>query len=503
MAVDAASAGFDVVQQGEVIAQDDLIADVDPNLVVDFGARNLDVAVSASDTFALNMDGLRGSLTEVSGNLTIDAFGFFRVEGGFAFERSIGTVTDADGNEISVDRLRWVLVASMRSWASTAADDATGLDLQELDFALALHSERGVAEGVDARTWTSLQASTQLLALTGIDGFTLEGESLAVSINQAAADGSVLDFSGDAGLAVTTGPGTSLTLDADGARGELLEASGTLTLGIADFVSVSGSFGFTSATETITLDDASTVTADALLIGGSDLDALPGSAPARTMRSASISMASSSALRCSPIRLIPQAGPRPGERGQPRPRRARRVHGVRIGHRCRDQSRERGRFGVDFGAMPLRCTVFGEADTLDLTLDGALGETVQLEGSFEFSVADFVAVSGSIGFSRSVPATRRLLGVGENIGSLAAGDAVSVSVSGAAWSHRWRRRSRLRTHRRCIRCEHQRLRGYHRGRDADSVPNATTSVDAGTSVDVLDLSYTFSEAPRRTRSRSP
>jgi hypothetical protein len=45
-------------------------------------------------------------------------------------------------------------------------------------------------------------------------------------------------------LTIPTGPNTTLTFDIDGQLGELVEASGTLVVGIADFVEVSGDWGF-------------------------------------------------------------------------------------------------------------------------------------------------------------------------------------------------------------------------------------------------------------------
>ncbi|MFO0202975.1 MAG: hypothetical protein ACK528_07580, partial [Alphaproteobacteria bacterium] len=45
-------------------------------------------------------------------------------------------------------------------------------------------------------------------------------------------------------LTIPTGPTTTLTFSIDGQLGELVEASGTLVVGIADFVEVSGDWGF-------------------------------------------------------------------------------------------------------------------------------------------------------------------------------------------------------------------------------------------------------------------
>ncbi|NBS66981.1 MAG: hypothetical protein EBT33_22070, partial [Betaproteobacteria bacterium] len=62
-----------------------------------------------------------------------------------------------------------------------------------------------------------------------------------MAINRAAADGSVLDFASTNSRAVSTGPGTSVTLDLAGSKGPVLEAAGTLTLGVFSS-SLGGSF---------------------------------------------------------------------------------------------------------------------------------------------------------------------------------------------------------------------------------------------------------------------
>ena len=48
------------------------------------------------DTFSFDMDGARGALTEARGELLIDAFGFFQLDGEFVFTSSYGNVTLAE-----------------------------------------------------------------------------------------------------------------------------------------------------------------------------------------------------------------------------------------------------------------------------------------------------------------------------------------------------------------------------------------------------------------------
>ena len=84
------SAELRIEQQGEVVQQDDLIADVDPNLVVDFAVTELDVATGIDTEFTLDLDGSEGELTRVGAQMTLDAFGFVQVEGTFYLDKSIG-----------------------------------------------------------------------------------------------------------------------------------------------------------------------------------------------------------------------------------------------------------------------------------------------------------------------------------------------------------------------------------------------------------------------------
>ncbi|MDQ8196483.1 hypothetical protein QEH59_18785, partial [Coraliomargarita sp. SDUM461004] len=98
-----------------------------------------------------------------------------------------------------------------------------GLDLTNVNLALVLAQEK-VA---DARQWTALQATAGSASFIGVDGLTLNGDLLAVTINQAASDGSLLDFS-DAALEVVNGPNSTYEVTVDGSIGPSLEVSGDL-----------------------------------------------------------------------------------------------------------------------------------------------------------------------------------------------------------------------------------------------------------------------------------
>ena len=82
--------------------------------VVDYGdgKTELSVATGPSSDLTLSMDGSKGELLQVSGNLELDVFGFLQVSGSFAIEKSSNTVTLADpdgegseqGEEAEVDQ---------------------------------------------------------------------------------------------------------------------------------------------------------------------------------------------------------------------------------------------------------------------------------------------------------------------------------------------------------------------------------------------------------------
>ena len=84
-------------------------------------------------------------------------------------------------------------------------------------------------------------------------------------------------------LDITTGPGTTITLDIDGAKGEYLFATGNATIDLFGFVSVTGGFGVEKKTsQSIVVSDfqatetRETVTANLLTIGLANVSAFVG-----------------------------------------------------------------------------------------------------------------------------------------------------------------------------------------------------------------------------------
>ncbi|MCK9365464.1 MAG: hypothetical protein M0P74_17920, partial [Syntrophales bacterium] len=237
-APEVASASLAIENRGETIARPDIVSDPDPSLVVDFGVQSLDVKTGPDSVMMLTMDGMEGDLIRASGNMTIDLFGFFMIEGGFAFEKSSETVTLADGTEVDTNMLT-VGGGGLDAFAGLngGSENALGLSLEEVDFAIALFTSKADA----TRKWTVLHATANTIELVGIDGLVASSTSLEVNINQAGAGYDVIDFAASS-LEVLTGPGTSLTIDIDGSMGTLIEASGEISLDVYGFVLAQGAF---------------------------------------------------------------------------------------------------------------------------------------------------------------------------------------------------------------------------------------------------------------------
>ena len=224
----------------------------------------------------LDMDGSRGALLEVSGNLDIDVFGFFQVSGGFALSKSTGTITlsDTAATELTVDQLT-LGASNVSAFAGIAGgtSDAVGLELTDVEFALGIFSD----QADPTRTWTALQATAGSFGFIGVEDLSVTGTTLSVSINQAPVGEDVANFAVNS-VAVKTGPSSSKDLDLDGSRGELLEVSGNLDIDVFGFFQVSGGFALSKSTGTITLSDtaATEVTVDQLTLGASNVSAFAG-----------------------------------------------------------------------------------------------------------------------------------------------------------------------------------------------------------------------------------
>ena len=63
-------------------------------------------------------------------------------------------------------------------------DDALGLSLTGVDFALVLASEKKAEAGKAKRQWTALKAEAEEVSFVGIEGLTVSAETLKVEVNR-------------------------------------------------------------------------------------------------------------------------------------------------------------------------------------------------------------------------------------------------------------------------------------------------------------------------------
>ncbi|MDA1274964.1 MAG: calcium-binding protein [Verrucomicrobia bacterium] len=247
--------------------------------LVDYNAQNLVVTTGPDDSITFDMAASEGELVRASGTVDIDLFGFFTVTGSFGFERSTANVTvvdDSGSSEVAADLLA-IGATNLNAFvgANGGTADAVGLQLSGVEFGLALLTDQADA----SRKWTSLQASANSISIVGIPGVTLTANDLDVLINQAASDGSLVDYDAQK-LEVTTGPTDSITFDMAASDGEVIRASGNMTLLVSDFIHVSGEFVFAQSDGTeATLDDGKTRQVNVTAFGASDVDVFVGSGP--------------------------------------------------------------------------------------------------------------------------------------------------------------------------------------------------------------------------------
>ncbi|MCJ8346443.1 hypothetical protein MJH12_12945, partial [bacterium] len=126
-----------------------------------------------------------------------------------------------------------------------------------------------------SQKWTSLKADAGAVELVGIEGLTVNANTMSVQINLQSQNTKLVDYK-DNNLSIITSSSTSMTLDMDGSKGELIQITGNLNLNIFDFFSVSGGFAFVKSSEVVTLADGSQANVDLLTLGGSNVNAFAG-----------------------------------------------------------------------------------------------------------------------------------------------------------------------------------------------------------------------------------
>jgi len=250
-------------------------ADVASKTAIDFsGVHNLQVTTGPGSIETMDM---AGAMIRASGNLTLSVSNFFSVSGGFAMEKGtqvvnlLNTTTGLTAGVATTDMLT-IGMSNLNAFAGVNGGtvDAMGIDLQGVNMALAMFTD----QNNPARKWVALKASAGSAAALGIPNVTIAADTISVAINKAdLASMTVIDFAGANNLQVLTGPGSVETMDM---AGELISASGNLTLAVSNYFSLSGGFGMQKGTTLVTLTDNTRVSVDMLSFAVSNVNAFVG-----------------------------------------------------------------------------------------------------------------------------------------------------------------------------------------------------------------------------------
>jgi len=245
--------------------------------LVDFYSKNLLVTTSSSSSINLQMDGKSGEYLKLTGDLEIDVFNFFNVNGSFGIEKKIDEVTLDNGDIVDVDLLT-IGGENIDAFVgmNSGSSDAIGINAQKTNFALAILSDR--TENSNS-LWTSLQATVGESSFVGIDDLTLSGTNLSVEINRSN-DTRYVDYTKKS-LEIAIGTNSTIDLTMDGSAKELTQISGNMDISVFNFFTVSGDFAMKKYTDyNITTTDGTSQTqideAEVLTLGGAGLDAFIG-----------------------------------------------------------------------------------------------------------------------------------------------------------------------------------------------------------------------------------
>jgi hypothetical protein len=260
---------------------------------------------------------------------------------------------------------------------------------------------------------TTLKASLQLA----------NNSTASSSVNVVLAKNQVIDFAGNPAIAVTTGTGQALQLTHDGARGELMRASGGMQLSLAGFVHAGGTLAIEKSSQSVVLADGKSVQTDMLTVGGTDLQMFVGvGGPYRSDTNGDGVVNTDDDINDSAIGLSAVGGEFAlglfYEKSLSNPRNwialqasldevamvgvpgitavgrdiavdINLVNGVAAGSSANTQV-------INFAAKPLEVST-GKDTTATLDMAGSQGQLIRASGGFELNLGDFVYVNGTLG----------------------------------------------------------------------------------------------------------
>ena len=242
------------------------------DLQIDFLAQPIDVPTGTGTSLTIDLDTSAGPITRAAGQLELAVGGFFQTSGEFAIEQTTHTFKLSDGSSVATD----VLLIGANDVSAFVGnhggtDDAIGFEIDDVDFGLVLATDQSDS----SFHWTALKATANKVGFVGIDGVTANASDVVVEINVASGSDEVLDLA-TTPFNVRTGPASSIELNLDGDRGDLIRAQAHLALDLFGFVTFDGDFGIEKSVRTVTLSDSSVMSADVVTIGARDASAFVG-----------------------------------------------------------------------------------------------------------------------------------------------------------------------------------------------------------------------------------
>jgi hypothetical protein len=203
-------------------------------------------------------------------------------------------------------------------------------------------------------------------------------------------------------LDVMSGPGRTVTLDFDSSAGQLIEASGTMNIGVESFFTLAGDFALRRATDTLKDSTGSNVTVDLLTIGAESVTAFAGlnggtaNAVGLSLANAGFALAVATSQTDSTktwIALTADAGSA-GFVGPDSIKLSADSIKVNVNRPATDGSL------LNFSADPLVITT-GPSKTRTLDFNSADGALTEASGNLQLNLNDFVTFSGSLALRKS------------------------------------------------------------------------------------------------------
>jgi hypothetical protein len=222
---------------------------------------------------------------------TINILDLVSVSGGFGVEKKTNQTLYVSGaaeanQEVTGANLLTVGLADVSAFVGFSG---IGLNLTDVDLAIALWSEN---IQTNPRSWTSVKASVGSATFTGVSGLEIRATNVGIVVNRKASDNTVVDYKAGTGetaqtvteLTVTVAPSQTVAFDIDDVNGDYTQVVGQATINVFGMVSVTGGFGVEKKTgQSVVVSNfatpaetRSTVTANLLTIGLSDVDAFVG-----------------------------------------------------------------------------------------------------------------------------------------------------------------------------------------------------------------------------------